>query len=175
MKNPIFGAILPLQILPRMFSLRPAVVADAPAIHALIVELAVYEREPDAVEVTVEDLVVDGFGERPGFGAFVVEDAACGVFGMSLYYEKYSTWKGRCLYLEDLVVTASQRGRGAGLALFEAVAKRAADRGCRRMEWQVLEWNEPSIAFYRKLGATLDPTWWNGKLTGEALNKFART
>lgn len=157
-----------------MFTLRPATAADAPALHALIVELAVYEREPDAVEVTPEDLVKDGFGERPGFGAFVVEDEENGVFGMALYYEKYSTWKGRCLYLEDLVVTESQRGRGAGLALFKAVASVAATRGYRRMEWQVLEWNEPSIAFYRGLGADLDPTWWNGRLTGAALAEFAK-
>ena len=157
-----------------MFTLRPATAADAPALHALIVELAVYEREPDAVEVTPEDLEKDGFGERPGFGAFVVEDEANGVFGMALYYEKYSTWKGRCLYLEDLVVTESERGRGAGLALFKAVAAEAATQGCRRMEWQVLEWNEPSIAFYRGLGAELDPTWWNGRLTGATLAEFAK-
>ena len=157
-----------------MFTLRPATAADASSLHALIVELAVYEREPNAVEVTPEDLVRDGFGERPGFGAFVVEDKANGVFGMALYYEKYSTWKGRCVYLEDLVVTESQRGRGAGLALFKAVASRAAELGCRRMEWQVLEWNEPSIAFYRGLGAELDSTWWNGRLTGAMLAGFAK-
>lgn len=156
-----------------MFTLRPATAADAAALHALIVELADYEREPDAVEVTVAELEADGFQEQPAFGAFVVEDEVCGVFGMALYYEKYSTWKGRCLYLEDLVVTANQRGRGAGLALFKAVAALAVERGCRRLEWQVLEWNDPAIAFYRGLGAELDPTWWNGRLVGEGLAAFS--
>lgn len=157
-----------------MFTLRPAIAADAPALHALIVELAVYEREPDAVEVTVAELAEDGFGADPAYGAFVVEDAAHGVFGMALYYEKYSTWKGRCLYLEDLVVSQTQRGRGAGLALFKAVAEEAAVRGCRRMEWQVLDWNEPAMEFYRGMGAALDPTWVNGRLTGPALDRFKK-
>lgn len=142
--------------------------------HALIVELAVYEREPDAVVVTPEELAVDGFGADPAYGAFVVEDAEQGIFGMALYYEKYSTWKGRCLYLEDLVVTASQRGRGAGLALFKAVAAEAATRGCRRMEWQVLDWNEPAMEFYQSMGAELDPTWVNGRLVGEVLRSFGK-
>lgn len=157
-----------------MFKLRPATAADAPAMHALIVELAIYEREPEAVEVTAAELADDGFGEDPAYGAFVVEDAEHGVFGMALFYEKYSTWKGRCLYLEDLVVTAPQRGRGAGLALFKAVAAEAANRGCRRMEWQVLDWNEPAITFYKGLGAELDPAWVNGRLVGATLQSFGR-
>lgn len=157
-----------------MFTLRPATENDAPRIRELIVELAIYEREPDAVEVTVEDLIWDGFGPERIFEALVVEDEAQGVFGMALYYEKYSTWKGRCLFLEDLIVTASQRGRGAGLALFKEVASVAAQRECRRMEWQVLEWNSPSIEFYRNLGAELDPTWWNGRLTGDVLASFRK-
>jgi GNAT superfamily N-acetyltransferase len=157
-----------------MFELRPASAEDAAAMHALIVELAVYEREPDAVVVTPDELAADGFGADPAYGAFVVEDAEQGVFGMALFYEKYSTWKGRCLYLEDLVVTASQRGRGAGLALFKAVAAEATARGCRRMEWQVLDWNEAAIAFYRGMGAELDPTWINGRLMGEALQSFGK-
>lgn len=157
-----------------MFTLRPATENDAPRILELIVELAVYEREPHAVEVTVEDLIRDGFGPGRIFEACVVEDEAKRVFGMALYYEKYSTWKGRCLFLEDLIVTSSHRGRGAGLALFEAVAAIAANRNCRRMEWQVLEWNTPSIEFYKRLGAELDPTWLNGRLTGEVLASFRK-
>jgi GNAT superfamily N-acetyltransferase len=156
-----------------MFHLRPAGPSDVAKIHALIVELAVYELEPNAVEVTIEDLLDDGHGSNPAYAAFVVEDEEHGVFGMALYYHKYSTWKGRCLYLEDLIVTERQRGRGAGLALFEAVAAEAARRGCRRMEWQVLEWNEPSIEFYKGLGAELDATWLNGRLTGDNLAKFS--
>jgi len=157
-----------------MFTLRPATEDDAPRIRELIVELAIYEREPHAVEVTVEDLVRDGFGPKSIFEALVVEDEEHGVFGMALFYEKYSTWKGRCLFLEDLIVTSSERGRGAGLALFKEVAALAAQRKCRRMEWQVLEWNTPSIEFYRGLGAELDPTWWNGRLTGAVLASFRK-
>ncbi|MDA8978994.1 GNAT family N-acetyltransferase [bacterium] len=142
---------------------RPGRREDCAAVHALIVELAVYEREPDAVVVTVADLEADGFGPNAIFDLFVAEEAG-EVIGMALVYEKYSTWKGRCLYLEDFVVTASRRGEGIGQTLFTAVHSLAVSRGVRRLEWQVLEWNKPAIAFYRKIGAELDGEWLNGRI-----------
>ena len=142
---------------------RPGRREDCAAVHALIVELAVYEREPEAVEVTVGDLEADGFGPSAIFDLFVAEEAE-EVIGMALVYEKYSTWKGRCLYLEDFVVTAARRGEGIGQALFAAVHDLAVSRGVRRLEWQVLEWNAPAIRFYEQVGADLDPEWLNGRI-----------
>lgn len=144
---------------------RPGQPADCLAVHELIVELAIYEKEPEAVVVTPEDLEADGFGPKPIFDLFVAEDVIDGkVIGMALTYEKYSTWKGRCLYLEDFVVTRSRRGEGIGRALFEAVYAQAVDRRVRRLEWQVLEWNEPAIRFYERAGAELDREWLNGRM-----------
>lgn len=168
----------------RPWHLRAARARDVVSIHALICELAAYERAAQEVVVTPEDLRTHGYGDRPRFMAWVVVEGPAPVdgqpreseevFGCALAYEKYSTWKGPCLFLEDLIVRESQRGRGAGKALFEAVAAQAARAGFLRMEWQVLDWNAPSIAFYEGLGAELDPTWINGKLTGEALARYAR-
>ena len=167
----------------RPWHLRAAQARDVVSIHALICELAAYERAAQEVVVTPEDLRAHGFGDRPRFQAWVTVEGSApadgqpreseDVFGCALAYEKYSTWKGPCLFLEDLIVRESQRGRGAGKALFEAVAAHAARAAFRRMEWQVLDWNAPSIAFYEGLGAELDPTWINGKLTGEALARYA--
>jgi GNAT superfamily N-acetyltransferase len=156
----------------RNWWIRRAAKEDAEAIHALIVELARYEEAPDEVEVTVGELREHGFGEKERFICWVAEDAS-GVFGCALAYEKYSTWKGPCLFLEDLIVRQSDRGRGAGKALFESVAQHAAVQQFRRMEWQVLDWNAPAIGFYKSMGAALDPTWINGKLTGTVLAQYA--
>lgn len=143
-------------------------VEDCGAVHALIVELAIYEKEPDAVVVTVEDLERDGFGSDAIFGLFVAEDERTGeVIGMALTYEKYSTWKGRCLYLEDFVVRESRRGEGIGRALFEAVVEQARRQRVRRLEWQVLEWNAPARKFYEAAGADLDAEWLNGRMVFE--------
>ncbi len=144
-------------------SVRRGTEADLPRLLSLIQELAEYERAPDEVEVTIATLTADGFGPNPVFQFFVglVEND---VQGIALYYTKYSTWKGRCLYLEDLVVAESYRGIGLGRLLFDAVALEAKQAKVKRMEWQVLAWNEPAIAFYRSLDAALDPEWLNGKL-----------
>lgn len=154
------------------FIIRPGTPADIPAVHDLIVELAIYERAGGEVENTLEELYEDGFGPKAIYELLVAEQEGI-VQGMALWYVKYSTWKGKCGYLEDLVVRESQRGQGMGKALFEAVAKTCAERKYRRMEWQVLDWNEPAIRFYQALGASLDPEWMNGKLTGSALHAFA--
>lgn len=154
-----------------VFTVRKGTKNDVKAVHALIVELAIYERAEQEVSNTVDQLLRDGFGEDPVYELLVAETEGK-VVGMALWYTKYSTWKGKCGYLEDLVVQADLRGRGIGKALFLEVAKACAHRGYGRMEWQVLDWNEPAIGFYRSLGAGLDPEWLNGKLTKDELQTF---
>ncbi len=154
-----------------VFTVRKGTKNDVRAVHALIVELAIYERAEQEVSNTVDQLLRDGFGENPVYELLVAETEGK-VVGMALWYTKYSTWKGKCGYLEDLVVQADLRGRGIGKALFLEVAKACARRGYGRMEWQVLDWNEPAIGFYRSLGAGLDPEWLNGKLTKDELQTF---
>ena len=154
-----------------VFTVRKGTKNDVKAVHALIVELAIYERAEQEVSNTVDQLLLDGFGEDPVYELLVAETEGK-VVGMALWYTKYSTWKGKCGYLEDLVVQADVRGRGIGKALFLEVAKACARRGYGRMEWQVLDWNEPAIGFYRSLGAGLDPEWLNGKLTKDELQTF---
>ncbi len=144
---------------------------DCEAVRKLILELAIYERAEKEMELTTEQLIEDGFGENSIYGLFVAEEDE-NLIGIALYYEKYSTWKGRCLYLEDLVVTASHRGIGAGKALFKSVIQEAKRRNSGRMEWQVLDWNQPAIDFYAAYEAELDNTWVNGRFTREQLMKM---
>lgn len=146
--------------------------ADLPAVLALIQELAVYERAPDAVTNTLADMQRDGFGPQPIFGFFVLEDGAGHIVGLALFYTAYSTWKGRMLYLEDLVVTEAARRGGYGRQLFDAVVAEARATGAKRLKWQVLDWNEPAINFYKKLGAELDGEWLNGNLDAAQLAAY---
>ncbi len=141
------------------------------AVLQLIQELANYEKAPQEVEVTEEELLNDGFGEHPVY-ELIVAEVNNEVVGIALFYTKYSTWKGKCIYLEDLVVTTSMRQKGIGSLLFEAVAKVGKTRQVKRMEWQVLEWNEPAIQFYKKYNANIDPEWYNGKLVFDQLQAF---
>jgi GNAT superfamily N-acetyltransferase len=144
---------------------------DLAGVFALIRELAEYEKAADQVETTLEEMEVDAFGENPVFDFFVAEvDGE--IAGVALYYIKYSTWKGRGLYLEDFVVRENQRGKGIGAKLFEAILNLAKENGYRRMEWLVLDWNEPALNFYRKYGANLDPEWVNGQFNYEQLQSF---
>jgi GNAT superfamily N-acetyltransferase len=152
-------------------TLRPAEESDLPAVLALIHELAVYEKAADEVTITLEELSRDGFGERPLFEIVLAESNGV-VVGMSFYYIRYSTWKGRCIYLEDLVVKGEWRGRGVGKLLFEETMRIARDSGASAMNWQVLDWNEPAIHFYRKFNAKLDPEWINGSLSARQLQQF---
>ena len=145
-------------------SIRKGSEKDIPAVLALIKELAVYEKEPEAVVVTEEQLLEDGFGSNPSYGLYVAEMDGK-VVGISLYYYRYSTWKGRCLYLEDLIVTESYRGKGLGKALFEITLEQARKDNCAKMNWQVLDWNTPAIDFYKTYGAELDGEWLNGSFT----------
>lgn len=142
--------------------LRTAVKADCKRLLELIQELAVYEKAPDEVVVTLNHFEESGFGKNPVWWAFVAEDEQQVVQGFALYYIRYSTWKGQCIYLEDLLVTEQMRGKGIGKLLFEAVMNETKNRGFKRMCWQVLDWNEPAINFYKKYNATLDPEWMNG-------------
>jgi GNAT superfamily N-acetyltransferase len=145
--------------------------ADLPRVLALIQELAVYEREPDAVTNTLDMMRHDGFGPAPIFGFFVLESGD-DLIGLALFYTAYSTWKGRMLYLEDLVVTEAARRGGFGRQLFDAVVAEAQRTGAQRMKWQVLDWNEPAIAFYKKVGASIESEWLNGNLSAEELRAY---
>jgi GNAT superfamily N-acetyltransferase len=153
---------------------RQSTEADIPRTYALIRELAEYERALDEVNIGEKQLRDDGFGPNPAYGLLVVEPADRDeVVGIALHYEKYSTWNGRCLFLEDLVVTASERGKGYGKQLFAAVAAEAVRRGCAYMQWQVLDWNTPAIDFYKSLEADVSSEWLNGRLEGSALKALA--
>lgn len=149
-------------------SIRNGKVSDIPAALNLVKELALYEKAPDEVEVSVEEMTAWGFGPDKQFDFFVAEEESV-IRGIALYYFKYSTWKGKCLFLEDIIVTESYRGRGIGKLLFDEVVKVSKRLGVRRMEWQVLEWNTPAIKFYEKYQATLDGEWINCKLTNHQL------
>lgn len=142
--------------------IRRAIPSDVPSIIDLIIGLAVYENEPDQVENTVESLSHDLF-DANYCDAFVAE-LNDQIIGFALYYTSYSTWKGPCLYLEDLFVLETFRKSQVGSALFDAVVEVARSRKVKRMDWQVLNWNEPAIAFYKKKNALLDDEWINGRL-----------
>lgn len=145
-------------------TIRPGEARDLPRVLDLIKELADYERGLSQVTNTVEMMTRDGFGPNPIYGLFVAEDPAGDLVGISVYYYRYSTWKGKRLYLEDIMVTRSQRGRGVGAQLFERTLQKSLEEGCTGVMWQVLEWNEPAISFYKKYSARLDPEWINCSL-----------
>ena len=152
-----------------MVTIRKALKEDMVAVHALITELAVYEKEPNAVLISAEELKQHGFSEHL-FDCFVAEHETSGIVGMALFYSRYSTWKGPTLHLEDLYVKQEFRKGGLGKELFDTVVSEAVKQNVGRMEWTVLEWNEPALNFYKKYNATLDPEWHLGTLTREQLN-----
>ncbi len=129
-----------------------------PAVHELIRELAIFEKEPDAVVISVDDLVRDGFGDDPLFYVFVceIDDK---IQGMAFYYCRYSTWKGKTIHLEDLIVRQEMRGKGIGLALYTEILKEAKKQRVRRVEWNVLDWNIDAIRFYERSGAKILDDW----------------
>jgi len=145
--------------------------SDLPQVLNLIKELAVYEKAPHEVTVTVTDMERDGFRENPIFDFFVAETDNK-IVGISLYYIKYSTWKGKCVFLEDIIVTEQYRKYGIGKKLFDEVVKVAKQMQVKRLEWQVLEWNEPAIHFYKKLNTHFDKEWINCKLTDEDIQSY---
>jgi GNAT superfamily N-acetyltransferase len=142
-------------------NIRRAVREDCPAMLELIRELALYEKAPQEVTVEPQHFEESGFGPIPVWWALVAEDEAGLVVGFALYYIRYSTWKGQVMYLEDILVTEKMRGKGIGSMLVDRLIVEARERGIRRIVWQVLEWNEPAINFYKKYNAQFDPEWVN--------------
>ena len=140
--------------------IRECIKEDVPVMFELIKELALYENAPEQVTNTVEQMYIDGFGENPIFGSIVAEFEGK-VVGLSLYYYRYSTWKGKRLYLEDLIVSEKMRGKGLGEKLLEATIEQAKKTSCTGVMWQVLDWNEPAINFYKKFGVRFDGEWLN--------------
>jgi GNAT superfamily N-acetyltransferase len=154
-------------------TIRKADPADIPLILQFIRALAVYEREPDAVTATEADLLRDGFGPEPYYHCLIAEQDGKPA-GFAFYFFNYSTWTGRPgLYLEDLFVNPEFRGLGIGKALLARVATIAVEKGCPRLQWEVLDWNTPAVDFYASLGASFLDEWRNVRMTGEALAKLA--
>ena len=153
------------------FKVRLGQKEDMQAVFNLITELAVFEKEPDAVEITVTDLVRDGFSETPKFKVFVAEQEQ-NIIGIALFYERFSTWKGRTIHLEDLIVTQHKQKIGAGKALYTAVLKYAYDHNFNRVAWEVIDWNTNAIDFYKSTGATYLNDWSVVQMNKENLVKF---
>ena len=151
--------------------IRKATKNDMPSVLELIQELATFEKEPDAVVVTVDDLVRDGFSENPLFQCFVAEvDGE--IIGMALYYYRFSTWKGKTIHLEDLIVKENKRGTGAGFALYKEIIKQGKAKNVRRIEWNVLDWNTPAIDFYEKSGAKVLGDWRVVHMDDKGIERF---
>ena len=142
-----------------------------PAVLELIKELAAFEKEPEAVVVTVDELVRDGFGPTPLFHTFVAEQDN-EIIGMALFYYRYSTWKGRTIHLEDLIVKEDKRGTGAGSALYREVIRFAKNDGVRRVEWVVLNWNTHAIQFYERSGAAILQDWLTVQMDEKGMTQF---
>jgi GNAT superfamily N-acetyltransferase len=156
-----------------MYTIREGKKEDLPQVLKLIQELAIYEKAPNEVINTVEMMEKDGFGPYPVFAFFVaVKNSTNEIIGTSIFYYRYSTWKGKRIYLEDLVVTESERGNGAGKLLFDRTLQKALEDNCSGMTWQVLDWNTPAINFYEKYGADLDAGWINCNLQEAEIRKI---
>lgn len=151
-----------------MITIRKATVSDCPRLLELIQELADYEKAPGEVTVTLDHFRESGFGSNPVWWALVAEVDGK-VEGFALYYIRYSTWKGQRMYLEDLIVTEAMRGRGLGKLLFDALIEEAREKGFKAICWQVLDWNEPAINFYKKFPTRFDGEWINCTLQLDAL------
>ncbi len=148
-------------------NIRRAVKEDCARLMELVTELAVYEKAPNEVTVYLDHFIESGFGEHPVWWAFVAtipqpeQPGGEFIIGFALYYVRYSTWKGQGMYLEDILVSETMRGKGVGKLLFEALIAEAREKKFNRIIWQVLEWNEPAINFYRKFNSSFDPEWIN--------------
>lgn len=147
-----------------MMTIRPAIKTDAPFILEMIKELATFEKALDQVNLSLSTLEEDGFGQHPLYQAFIIENDDQLSIGFCLIYYRYSTWKGKSLYLEDLYIKPAHRGNGAGKMVMDFLIELAKTTGCGRFEWQVLDWNTKAIKLYESLGATLDSSWINCRL-----------
>ncbi len=155
------------------FKIRTADATDMPEVYSLITELAAFEKEAGAVEITVDDLVRDGFGDKKRFHCFVGESDG-EVVGMALIYPRYSTWKGPAIHLEDLIVTERMRGSGLGSALLAEVVRYGNHTGVKRICWEVLDWNEPAINFYESKGAKVLRDWDVVQLDEQGMREFLK-
>ena len=151
--------------------IRKATVKDMPQVLGLIQELALFEKEPDAVEVTAEDMIRDGFGDTPLFHCFVAEKENL-IIGIALYYYRYSTWKGKTIHLEDLIVQQKHRGTGIGFKLYSEIIRQGEKDKVRRVEWNVLDWNQDAIDFYEKTGAKVLKDWCVVQMDQKAISNF---
>lgn len=152
-------------------TIRKAEKKDMPAVLELIKELAVFEKEPEAVEVDVEDLENSGFGPGAIFNCFLAEVAGR-IGGMALVYFRYSTWKGKTVHLEDLIVREEMRGKGLGSLLYKKVIEYAREQGVKRTEWVVLDWNTPAIEFYERSGATVLKDWHTVQMSETGMKNY---
>jgi GNAT superfamily N-acetyltransferase len=155
----------------QVINLRIAKKEDCPALLELVKELALFEKAPHEVTVTLQEFEDAGFGKNPVWKAFVAEDNGL-IIGFAVYYVRYSTWKGCRLYLEDFIVTEAYRGKGIGKLLFERVIQETKELGFSGMVWQVLDWNEPAIKFYNKYGALIESGWLNAAISKEQLQNY---
>ena len=144
---------------------------DMSSVLKLVNELAVFEKEPNAVKITVDDLIENGFKDNPAFFTFVAELEGV-IVGMALFYNRFSTWEGPSLHLEDLIVTEKFRGKGIGKALYDKVLQFALKKGVKRVEWVVLNWNKPAIDFYKSTGAIMLEDWNICQLNNESIAKY---
>lgn len=145
-----------------MYLIRAGKKEDLKHVFSLIQELAAYEKASEEVTNTLENMEKDGFGPNPVYRFYVlIKKESSEIIGTAIYYYRYSTWKGKRLYLEDYIVTESERGRGAGRLLFEKVMETALQENCTGMMWQVLDWNDPAINFYKKFNASIESGWYN--------------
>ena len=144
---------------------------DMQSVLELIQELAIFEKEPNAVLITVDDLVRDGFGEKPLFHVFIAE-VEKEIVGIALYYYRYSTWKGKTIHLEDLIVKEKMRGTGLGSALYSEIMKQGKKDNVRRIEWNVLDWNTPAVKFYENSGARILDGWQVVQMDEAGINSF---
>ncbi len=154
-----------------MATIRRGTQQDLPRTLELIKELALYEKAPHEVTNTIAMMEQDGFGANPVFGFFVAENER-GIVGISIYYYRYSTWKGKRLYLEDIIVTETERGSGLGKLLFDRTMQQCIESGCTGMMWQVLDWNEPAINFYKRYNAKMEYEWVNCHLEARQIHEL---
>lgn len=152
-------------------NIRKGTPKDIPAVLNLIRELALYEKAPQEVTNSELDMERDGFGDKPVFSMLVAEKEDK-VVGMAIYFIKYSTWKGKGVYLDDIVVNEKFRGQGIGKLLLDEVIRDCQSMGAKQLHWQVLDWNEPAIGFYKNYDASFDTEWINCKLTEEQILNF---